>query len=110
METQYSFVTNWELESPLQEVWDAVYNSFEWPQWWKGVLSVEEIEKEDANGINGVNAYTWKSALPYKLAFTMRLTEKLPMKRLKGIAFGELEGQGEWIFKEQKGIIQIQYN
>ena len=32
------------------------------------------------------------------------------MKRLKGIAFGELEGQGEWIFNEQNGIIQIQYN
>ena len=32
------------------------------------------------------------------------------MKMLKGIAFGELEGQGEWTFNEQNGIIQIQYN
>ena len=91
-------------------MWDAIYNSLEWPQWWKGVLSVEEIEKEDANGLNGVKAYTWKSVLPYKLTFTMRLKEKLPMKMLKGIAFGELEGQGEWTFSEQNGIIQIQYN
>ena len=91
MKTQYSFVTNWELEAPLQQVWDAIYNSLEWPQWWKGVVSVEEIEKEDDKGINGVKVYTWKSVLPYKLKFSMRLTEKQPMKRLKGIAFGELD-------------------
>lgn len=110
MKTQYSFVTKWEIEASLPQVWDAIYTSIEWPRWWKGVLSVQEIEKEDANGINGVNAYTWKSMLPYQLKFTMRLTEKQPMKRLKGIAFGELEGQGEWTFNEQNGVIQIQYN
>jgi hypothetical protein len=110
MKTQYSFVTKWEIEASLPQVWDAIYTSIEWPRWWKGVLSVQEIEKEDANGINGVNAYTWKSVLPYQLKFTMRLTEKQPMKRLKGIAFGELEGQGEWTFNEQNGVIQIQYN
>ena len=87
MKTQYSFVTKWEIETSLPQVWDAIYNSMEWPQWWKGVLSVKEIEKEDANGINGVNAYTWKSVLPYELTFSMRLTEKEPMKRLKTIQF-----------------------
>jgi len=110
METQYSFVTKWELEASLQQVWDAIYNSLEWPQWWKGVVSVEEIEKGEANGINSVKAYTWKSVLPYKLTFTMRLTEKCPMKSIRGVAFGELEGQGVWTFNEQNGIIHIQYN
>jgi hypothetical protein len=110
METQYSFVTNWEIEASLQEVWNAIYNSPEWPKWWKGVVSVEEIEKEDVNGLNSVKAYIWKSVLPYKLAFTMRLTEKEPMRRLKGIAFGELEGEGEWTFSEQNRIIKLQYN
>jgi hypothetical protein len=74
------------------------------------VVSVEEIEKEDVNGLNSVKAYIWKSVLPYKLAFTMRLTEKEPMRRLKGIAFGELEGEGEWTFSEQNRIIKLQYN
>ena len=110
MKQQYSFVSKWEIDAPLQQVWDVINASLEWPQWWKGVVSVEEIEKEDANGINGVNTYTWKSALPYKLTFTMRLIEKQPMKRLKGIAFGELEGEGVWTFNEQNGVVQIQYN
>ena len=94
MKRQYSFVTKWEIEASLQQVWDAIYNSREWPQWWKGVLSVEEIENEDTNGISGVKAYTWESVSPYKLKFTMRLTEKQPRKRLKGYCFWRIGRAG----------------
>ena len=90
MATKYSFVTKWQLKASLADVWDAIYNSTEWPQWWKGVKAVIEIEKNDETGINGVRRYTWKSVLPYSLTFSMKLTEKEPLKRLRGIAFGEL--------------------
>lgn len=110
MPANYSFVTHWELKAPLEQVWDTIYNSLEWPQWWRGVKSVVEIQKNDANGINGIRAYTWKSFLPYELTFSMRLTEKEFLKRLKGIAFGELEGTGEWFFTEYDGIVHVQYN
>jgi uncharacterized protein YndB with AHSA1/START domain len=110
MQSHYSFITKWQIQAPLWQVWEAIFNSMEWPHWWKGVLTVEEIKKGDDAGINGVKKYTWKSWLPYKLSFTMRITEKEPMKRLKGIAFGELEGQGEWTFTEEGGVVYIQYN
>ena len=54
MATKYSFVTKWQLKASLADVWDAIYNSTEWPQWWKGVKAVIEIEKNDEAGINGV--------------------------------------------------------
>ncbi len=47
------------------------------------------------------------SFLPYQLSFSMQLTENEPHKRLKRIAFGELEGTGEWIFTQHKGIVNI---
>jgi uncharacterized protein YndB with AHSA1/START domain len=53
MAVQYSFVTKWQLKAPLQDVWDAIYGSMEWPQWWHGVQAVIEIEKNDARDING---------------------------------------------------------
>jgi hypothetical protein len=40
----------------------------------------------------------------------MQLTEKDELKRLKGVAFGELEGTGEWTFRQEDGIISITYN
>ena len=110
MPEQYSFVTNWELKASLEDVWETIYNSLEWPEWWKGVQSVVEIQPNDESGVNGIRTYTWKSALPYKLIFSMQLTEKEPLKRLKGVAFGELEGTGEWLFSEHNGIVHVQYN
>ena len=101
--------TVWQLQAPLEQVWDAIYNSLEWPQWWKGVRLVKEIEKEDVNGINSVKIYTWQSVLPYQFTFTMRLTGKEQLKHLKGIAFGELEGSGEWFFSEHNGVTSITY-
>ncbi len=104
MATQYSFVTYWQINAPVEQVWDAIYNSTDWSNWWKGVIAVKEVNEGDENGIGGVREYTWKSALPYRLTFSMKLTEKQLYKKLSGVAFGELEGNGTWEF-EQKGDI-----
>ena len=106
----YKFITRWEIAAPINDVWYLIYESADWPTWWKGVQQVNTIIENDAGGINGIREYTWKSALPYKLSFKMKLVEKEDFKFLKGIAFGELEGEGAWHFMEQKGITKIQYN
>jgi hypothetical protein len=106
----YKFITQWQIEAPVNDVWYAIYESDEWPNWWKGVVCVKMIKENDVNGINGIRAYTWKSALPYKLSFTIKLTEKQELKLLKGIASGELEGDGTWLFNEENGVTKIQYN
>ncbi|MEN9685870.1 MAG: hypothetical protein RLZZ28_1656 [Bacteroidota bacterium] len=110
MATNYEFVTKWQIRAPLEQVWDAIHNSMEWPDWWKGVVQVKETDKGGVEGIGGVREYTWRSVLPYKLAFHMRLTEIDKYKRLKGEAFGELEGIGEWFFEEKNEICFVQYN
>ena len=110
MNNKYSFTTHWQIEAPIKLVWDAIYNSIEWPNWWKGVQSVEELKKGDINGLNGDRRYIWKSVLPYSLVFNMRLIEKEEPRRLKGIAFGELEGMGEWHLSVQNGITDVIYN
>lgn len=33
MAEKYSFVTKWQMKASLQDVWDAIYISLEWPQW-----------------------------------------------------------------------------
>lgn len=110
MPVHYSFVTNWKLKASLEDVWNAVYDSLEWPQWWRGVQSVAEEQPNDETGVNGIRTYTWKSFLPYGIRFSLKLTEKEPLKRLKGIATGELEGTGEWHFTENNGIVHVRYD
>ena len=35
----------------------CLYESADWPIWWKGVLRVTVIKENDANGINGIREY-----------------------------------------------------
>jgi len=106
----YKFITQWRIKAPLNDVWYAIYNSEEWPGWWKGVEDVRVIRENDVDGINGIREYTWKSILPYKLVFKMRLVQKDDFELLRGIAFGELEGDGTWYFIEENGITRVRYN
>lgn len=110
MSEKYFFVTRWQIKAQVKQVWDAIYESTQWPQWWKGVEDVKVIEENDATDMNGVREYTWKSVLPYLLKFKMQLVERKEPLYMRGIAFGELEGEGIWTFEQRGNITYIQYN
>lgn len=40
----------------------------------------------------------------------MKLVEKNELQSLKGIAFGELQRNGEWLFAQKASIVYVQYN
>lgn len=109
MKNEYRFVTHWQLKAPVEKVWEAIYESENWPAWWKGVEAVSVLEKENETGLYGVSRYTWKSVLPYRLSFIMQLTERLEYDYLKGKAYGELEGEGAWAFSETNSITTVTY-
>lgn len=110
MAAQYFFITRWQIKAPVNKVWDLIYNSESWPEWWPGVAAVKTLEEGDRGGIGSIREYTWKRGFPYSLHFTMRITEMEKYQRLKGLVFGEVEGVGEWFFEEKEGITYIQYN
>jgi uncharacterized protein YndB with AHSA1/START domain len=99
----YRFLTTWCLDAPIQPVWDAIHASERWPQWWKGVERVTEVQPGDELGVGGIRRYTWRSRLPYQLEFDMRVTRAEPPYFLEGIAEGELAGEGRWRLFEGRG-------
>lgn len=105
MAEQYSFITHWRIKAPLQDVWNAIYLSEEWPNWWKGVVSVVETVKGDERGIGSIRIYKLRSPMAYTLSFKLELTERIDQQLLKGTATGELAGTGSWHFAEEPGNI-----
>ena len=106
---EYRFLTTWLLESPRQPVWDAIYDSERWPQWWKGVLEAEKLEQGDEAGVGQYGRYVWKSKLPYKLEFFVRTTKVAEPSLLEGDASGELTGVGRWRLFEESGVTAVLY-
>jgi len=106
---EYRFLTTWLLETERERVWDAIYESEHWPEWWRGVLETERLAAGDEQGLDQVGRYVWKSKLPYKLEFTMRTTRVERPLLLEGEARGELAGVGRWRFFEQGGVTAAVY-
>lgn len=109
--SDYEFVTVWEIDAPLEIVWDVIEDADAWPEWWKGVISVTEIASGDANGVGSIRRTVWKSALPYKLEFDSEVLRIEMHKLIEARAFGELDGFGVWHFEAiDESRTRIQYD
>jgi uncharacterized protein YndB with AHSA1/START domain len=106
---EYRFLTTWCLEAPIDLVWEAIHDSESWPQWWRGVERVVELEPGDEQGIGQVGRYTWKSRLPYELSFDVTTLRKERPHLLAGEASGELAGMGTWRLSEGGGLTTVLY-
>lgn len=106
----YEFQTVWLIRGPLESVWKLIYDSDKWPEWWPGVEQVERLSEGDANHVGAIHRYTWKSKLPYRLTFEMRLTRVEPMRLIEGEAIGELAGIGRWQFAKEGDNTRVTYD
>lgn len=106
----YEFITVWRVKAPLDKVWNEIYYSEKWPEWWSGVEEVTELKKGDDLGVGSVRRYTWKSLLPYRLTFDIETMRVEPMTLIEGIARGELSGRGIWNIKDRGEYITARYD
>jgi uncharacterized protein YndB with AHSA1/START domain len=108
---EYAFLTTWLLESPREPVWEAIHDQKRWPEWWRGVESVEELRPgaEAEDGVGSVSRMVWKSLLPYRVRFQVTTTRVEYPTLMEGRAVGELEGVGRWRLYEQDGITAVLY-
>jgi uncharacterized protein YndB with AHSA1/START domain len=106
---RYEFLTTWCLAAPIDRVWDALYESERWPEWWRGVERVQVLEPGDADRVGELSRYTWKSRLPYTLEFDMRTTRVERPFVVEGAAQGELTGEGRWRLFEGNGATAVTY-
>ncbi len=109
MAREYEFLTTWLLAAPRERVWEAIYDSDSWPQWWRGVIEAEREVEGDEAGIGQVGRYVWRSKLPYNLEFRMKTTRVERPHLLEGHASGELEGVGRWRLFEDNSSTAVIY-
>lgn len=105
----YCFTTVWKFRAPVRDIWGAILNSLDWPQWWPGVKSVHVITPSEDHGIGNVRRYAWRSVLPYTLVFDMTATKIEPLEELCGVASGEVEGSGRWTFAQEGALCVVRY-
>jgi uncharacterized protein YndB with AHSA1/START domain len=107
---EYRLTTVWRIDAPVRDVWDAIYDSINWPQWWKNVEQVREMQAGAADGLGAVHRYVWKGVLPYRVIVDVRVTRVEPLVALEGEASGALEGAGRWYFTAHGEHTVVRYD
>ena len=106
---EYSFVSEWHIEAPIERVFDALVQSEDWPRWWPSVRAVEELQPGDERRVGNVRRYTFRGSIPYSLTFDMRTTRVEPPRILHGAAVGQLEGEGRWYLEPAGAGTHVRY-
>lgn len=103
---EYKFVTVWKLDAPIERVYDAIRETNAWPRWWQNIERVERLATGDERGIGQVERFTFRTELPYKLRFDLRVTRNDAPTLIEGYATGELQGIGRWnLSREGEGTL-----
>lgn len=107
---EYHFLTTWDLEAPIDTVWEVIGDPLHYSSWWKYVQGVSELKPREPDGTGGLYLYQWKTALPYTLAFEMTVTRFDPPHLTEANAKGELDGIGRWELNQMEGFTRVTYD
>jgi len=86
---EYRFVDEWDVDAPVEAVFDTLVDARTYPEWWRPVyLSVD--------GDGDVVDHHFRGRLPYELRVrTTTLTRERP-HRIETAVEGDLSGHGRW--------------
>lgn len=106
---EYSFLTTWLIDAERERAWDVLEDVARWPQWWRGVMRVKEMDPGGGDGVGARHAIEWRSRVPYTVRFEF-VTDKVERPVLmQGRAEGDLAGTGRWRLFEQDGVTAVLY-
>ena len=106
----YRCVTHWRVEGTCTEVYRLIEDASGLVRWWPSVwLRVEVLDPGDARGIGRMIQVVSKGWLPYILRWTARTVEKAFPERIVLTASGDLEGKGDWTFRQNGSFVEVSY-
>jgi carbon monoxide dehydrogenase subunit G len=105
----YHYVSTWQLQAPIEQVWTAISDLEGLPAWYTGVQEVQTLAPGDAQGVGTRVRYVIKGRLPLRLAFDATVTRAVPPRDLELRAEGELAGTGRWSLEQHNEVTTARY-
>jgi hypothetical protein len=96
---EFSLRTHWLIPAPIDVVWNTLFEVREWPTWWRHVEDVRQLDPGNADGIGARHRFIWRTRLPYRIRFDMRVTRLSRPTLIEGEASGDLDGVGCWTLR-----------
>jgi uncharacterized protein YndB with AHSA1/START domain len=109
MAADYHYISTWQLQAPIEQVWAAISNLDQLPTWYPAVQQVQTLSPGDDQGVGARVRYGLKGRLPMRLAFEATVTRVDPPRQLELRAEGDLAGTGRWDLEQHDGLTSARY-
>jgi uncharacterized protein YndB with AHSA1/START domain len=109
MMADYHYVSTWQLQAPIEQVWAAISDLDQLPGWYPAVHQAQTLAPGDDQGVGARVRYGIKGRLPMRLAFEATITRVDPPRELELRAEGELAGTGRWLLDQHGEITTTRY-
>ena len=91
---EYVFVDEWDVEAPIEQVFDALADGRTYPAWWRPVYI--SVDADGPPAVGAVSRQHFKGRLPYHLHTTSRTVRLEPPTLVEADVEGDLRGKGVW--------------
>ena len=105
----YHYISTWQLQAPIEQVWPAISDLERLPAWYPAVQEVQTLAAGDADGVGSRVRYLIKGRLPMRLAFEATITRVVAPRELELQAEGELAGTGRWELEQRGEVTSVRY-
>ncbi|MDQ3812324.1 MAG: polyketide cyclase, partial [Armatimonadota bacterium] len=107
----YHFITHWRVEGTVQDVYDILSNTDEFPRWWPAVyLDAREITPGNEHDLGRTVALHTRGWLPYTIWWQSRLIEAREPDGYTLEAQGDFVGRGIWTFEQDGSCVNITFD
>lgn len=106
---RFHLTITWRIPASIETSWFSIVDLKAWPDWWKYIESVVEIEQEDNSGINTLHQFNWTTCLPYQFIFELRTTHIIPSQLITFGSYGDLNGSGCCKLSQKNNFTIIQF-
>lgn len=98
MAAEYVFIDEWEVDAPIEAVFEALADARTYPQWWRPVYL--DVQSDGPPTVGRVSVERFKGRLPYRLQINSEIVRLDPPREFEIRATGDLSGRGVWTLRD----------
>ena len=107
----FHFLTRWQIDAPLKDVWHVLTDSEQWPVRWTAVKKAQVVQLSRLpNGEGGKIFFSLKGYLPYTIACVTEIVRVALFTLLETNATGDVRGKSVWKLTEENEGTLVEYS
>ena len=108
MAAAYEFLDEWDVDAPIEAVFEALADARTYPEWWRPVYV--SVEADGPPEVGRVSCQRFKGRLPYTLTTESRIVRLEPPREVEAHVTGDLSGVGIWTLTPSDGLVHVRFD